>query len=134
MKSEGESQHLRGSRAREIREAMQRFFYQELGSLDFAFLALVVKYLEPHPDAWGFTQTRGVRKGRVLIRPKHRRFKHDGEEVELRTIWDVPVCFYKTGDFTYRFPLHKGDVVYCVVSETALESLIVDHKTALRLG
>lgn len=124
----------------EIRRLLKRIFWRELRNLHFAFPAVVLEYLGPHPDPYGQTATPGVLKARALIRPKYKLMKENGEVVEMPTIWNVPVSWYKMGDFLYRFPLKKGDIVLCVVSERALDEVLknreyehVRYKGVLRL-
>lgn len=115
---------------RELRQLFHRLILQEVGALHYSFLCIVEKYLEPHPDPWGKTQTRGVLKARAVVRPKHKKVKQGGKAVELKELWEVPVCWYTIGGFTYRFPMSPGDIVLVVVSEKALDHLIVDREPA----
>ncbi len=114
---------------RQFREALRRIMKQEMIACHFAFPAIVVEYMEEHPDPWGKTETKGVLKGRAIIQPKYKRYRQEGDIVEMPVIFDVPVSWYKMGDFLFRFPLHKGDVVMCVVSERALDHLLAHRRT-----
>ena len=116
------------SDARTLRQLFARLVHQEFYDVHYAFPAIVEKYLEPHPDSYGKGQTRGVLKARAIVRPKYRKFMHGGKHVVLKELWNVPVSWYRLHDFEFRFPLRKGDVVMCIVSERALDHLLEDHK------
>jgi len=118
------------SNVREVREGLKRFVRQNIETVHIGFLAVVEEYLGPVINSYGRGETVGALKARANIRPKQKRVLHDGEEHELKKIWNVPVSWYKMGDFIVRFPLKKGDVVMCLVSERALDHLIVDHDPA----
>lgn len=118
------------SHARELRQLLHRLMLQELTALHFSFVCIVEKYIEEHPDAWGKTKTRGVLKARAVVRPKAKIVKHGGEAVELKELWEVPVCWYTIGGFTYRFPMSPGDIVLVTVSERALDHIIANRDPA----
>ncbi len=114
---------------RQLRQLLRRIIKQELNAFHIAFPAIVVEYQEAHPDPWGRESTKGVLKGRAVIQPKYKRYRQDGDVVEMPVVFDVPVSWYRMGDFLFRFPLHKGDVVMCIVSERALDHLLSHRKT-----
>jgi hypothetical protein len=120
------------SDARRFRELFKRLVRGEMIAMHFAFLCIVEEYLGPHPDAWGQSQTLGVLKSRAVVKPKQKKVKHGGKDAELKEIWNVPVSWGASfgGGFMIRMPLVKGDVVMVVVSERALDRLIVDRKAA----
>src|SRR5690606_18355610 len=55
-----------------------------------------------------------------------RRVKNDGEPEPWPPILDVPFWMPKAGPFVLRLPVRRGDVVLVVVSERALDYLLVD--------
>lgn len=115
---------------RQIRTILRRLMRQELIYMHFAFPAIVIEYLDAHPDPWGAGATKGVLKGRAIIQPKYKRYRQGKEVVEMPRVFDVPVSWYRMGGFLFRFPLHKGDIVMCIVSERALDHLLTDRETA----
>lgn len=113
---------------RQIRQLLRRLIRQELIGMHWAFPAIVVEYLGAHPDPYGATNTPGVLKGRAMVQPKIKLYKHDDKIEEMPIIFDVPVSWYQMGGFLYRFPMKPGDVVMCTVSERALDHVLADRK------
>ena len=112
---------------REAAQALHATIRQEVESLYISFPVQIVEPLGliPLPDG---TRKRGVPVGRAIVQPKMKRLWHNGKEIELPKMINVPAPPMMRGPFMHFGAFDNGQTVMVTVCQVALDMLLRDDK------
>lgn len=109
-----------------IVSAIKALIRQERADIMTVIPVTVDEYLGPVEYEGGGMEL-GTLVARCRVRPKNKKLMHDGREVELPLIFDVPVNWYKTGPVLWRFPFRRGQDALIVCAHRAIDKLLQER-------
>lgn len=97
-------------RVQDFNDVLIKIIRKEVGNIHTSIPAIVEEYDASKPT--------------VVVKPLIRKLYDDGDTLAMPRIYNVPVVFPRTNNFSFTFPISKGDQVLLIFSERCLDEYL----------
>lgn len=97
-------------RVQDFNDVLIKIIRKEVGNIHTSIPAIVEEY--------------DVSKLTAVVKPLIRKRYEDGDTLAMPRIYNVPIIFPRTNNFSFTFPINKGDQVLLVFSERSLDEYL----------